>query len=627
MPDYPNLPGTRINRLDGGLRASQTDETPLIMMLGTSTQGPGDEPFDSRDTSRARAVFGGSSELYQGLIEARKAYGEGANIWLFRIGTKPGILTISGTNAKSVKVIPRNRTATVGTTYKASFDEATGYLWVFNELGTLVYANTPVNSVDLGEIEIRGDITLLSGAQSFGDTSGGTLALSVALASGVTSNPLASGTTWTDPTLGPADHDLKARYEALEDAYRLLDGTDLDILVPLTVTADAPNVALFVSGVTTNRDHQPWTSTDNPQVQGSGALGWFNATGPTSSSTDGAWTYAWSDDVLLSGTAAHSDTWATAVARVAADYHEVSFGHQLANFCYQHTKNQSTCIGVIGFEPPASYYIGDIHAWIGDLPTKNPAGTMTADGFGLLGFPDTVGCTAARLNALCHDKATGRDPGLFATDSEFKDEAALADAGGNSIDIGAYISLAAETPLHINSVGGINGYSSSVAPYYAGMIARLDEKEAPTNKQAPGLRIPYLAGKSRLDKLVQAKLVMFEQRIDGSFCVDAPTAATSSSDFRRLSTIRIVSLTEKRVRAIGRRYIGRVSNQNTREAFKAEIEEGLQKLQKRGYLKGYRYDITATPVQDVLGQLYVKLILIVPNELRQIFFTVSLAIE
>ena len=627
MPDYPNLPGTRINRLDGGLRASLTDETPLILLLGTSDQGPGDEPFDSRDTSRARAVFGGSSELYQGLIEARKAYGEGANVFLFRIGTKPGILTISGSNAKSVKVIPRNRTATIGTTYKASFSATSGFLWVFNELGTLVYANTPVNSVDLGEIEIRGDITLLSGAQSFGDTTGGTLELSVALASGVTSNPLASGTAWTDPVVGPSTHNLQARYEALEDAYRLLDSFDLDIAVPLNVSADAPNVAYFVSGVTSNRDRQPWTSIDNPvTATASGVLTWFKATGPTSSSSDGAWTYSWNNDAGISGVGG-ADTWATPAARLADDYHEVSFSHQLANFVYQHTKNQSTCIGIIGFEPPDSYYIGDIHRWIGDLPTKNPAGSMTADGFGLLGFPDTVGATAARLNSLCHDKATGRDPGLFATDSEFRDEAALADAGGNAIDIGAYISLVAETPIHINTVGGINGYSESAAAYYAGMVARLDEKEAPTNKQAPGLRIPYLAGKARLDKLVQAKLVMFEQRADGAFCVDAPTAATNSSDFKRLSTIRIVSLTEKRVRAIGRRYIGRVSNQNTREAFKAEIEEGLQKLQKRGYLKGYRYDITATPVQDVLGQLYVKLILIVPNELRQIFFTVSLAIE
>ena len=626
MPEYPNLPGTRIQRLDGGLRASLTDETPLILLLGTSTQGPGDDPFNARDTSRARSVFGSTSELYRGLIEARKAYGEGANIWLFRIGTKPGILTLSGTNGGVMKVIPRNRTATVGTTHLASFNSPSGWLWVFNELGTLVYSNNPANSVDLGEIEIRGDITLTSGAPSFGDPSGGTLALSVALSSGVTSNPLASGTTWTAPTVGPAATDLHARYEALEDAYRLLDATDMDIVVPIGVSADAPNVAYFISGVTTNRDAIAWSSIDNPVVQGSGCLSWFKATAPTVSSTDGSWTYAWNDEAGISGTAGAS-TWETPALRVAADYHEVSFAYQLANFCYQHTKNQSTCIGMIGMKAPASYYIGDIHKWIGELPVVNPAGNITADGFGLLGFMETVGGTASRLNGLCHDKAIGRAPGFFATDSEFKDDPALTDSGGFSIDIGAYISLIGETPIHINTVGGITGYSASAAAYYAGLVARLDEKEAPTNKQAPGLRVPYLAGKARLDKLVQARLVMLEQRVEGAFIVDAPTASTAQSDFRRLSTVRIVSLTEKRVRAIGRKYIGRVSNQSTREAFKADIEEGLQKLQKRGYLKSFRYDITATPVQDVLGQLYVKLILIVPNELRQIFFTVALAIE
>ena len=619
MPDYPNLPGTRVQRLDGGLRASLTDETPLILLLGTSDQGPGDDPFNARDTGRARSVFGSTSELYRGLIEARKAYGEGANIWLFRIGTKPGILALSGTNNKVIKIIPRNRTTTVGTTHKINYS-VSGVLWIFNELGTLVYSNSPANSVDLGEIEIRGDITSLSGTVSFGDAVGGTLSQAVTLASQPT------GTTWTSAVMGPATDNLQGRYEALEDAYRLLDSSDIDIVVPMVVTADAPNVAYFISGVSTNRDNQVWNSIDNVAVQGSGCLGWLKITAPTSSSTDGSHTYQWDTTVGLSGTVSPY-TWATAAARVAADYHEVSFGHQLANFCYQHTKNQSTCIGMIGMQPPASYYIGDIHKWIGDLPTVNPAGSITADGFGLLGTIETVGCTAGKLNPLCHDKATGRSPGYFATDSEFVDAAALVDSGGFPIDMGAYISLVAETPLHINTVGGVAGYSASAAPYYAGLVARLDEKEAPTNKQAPGVRVPYLAGKSRLDKLVQAKLVVFEQRVEGAFVVDAPTAATSGSDFKRLSTVRIVSITEKRVRAIGRRYIGRVSNQSTREAFKAEIEEGLQKLQKRGYLKGFRFDITATPVQDVLGQLFVKLILIVPNELRQIYFTVALAIE
>lgn len=618
MPDYPNLPGTRINRLDGGLRSAQTDQAPLILLLGTSDKGPGDDPFNARDTSKARAVFGGASELYQGLVEARKAYGEGANIWLMRVGTTPAILEISGSNGQSVKVIPRDRTADVGATHKASFDASNNYLWVYNELGTLVYSNTPNNTVDLNEIEIRGSFTALSGHQSFGDPTGGTLALSVPLASGA----LTSGAAFTAATTGPSATNLKARYEALEDAYRLLDSFDCQIVVPLGVTADAPNVAYFVSGVSA------WTATNNPIVYTSGVLSWLKITAPTSASTDGSYTYAWADDVVISGGATASpNDWPAPSDRIAADYHEVSFAYQLANFCYQHTKNQSTCIGMIGFEPPVSYYTGDMHAWVGELPVKNPAGSITTDGYGVLGYPETVGATATRLNPLCHDKASGRSAGFYATASEFKDDSALVDGGGNSIDIGAYLSLIPESPIHVNVIGGIAGYTASAAAYYAGLVARLDEKEAPTNKQAPGLNVRYKVGKARLDKLVSAKFVVFEPRPEGTFVVDAPTAATSASDYQRLTTVRIVALVENRVRGIGRKFIGRVSNNSTREAFKAELEEGLQNLSKRGYLKGYRYDISATPVQDVLGQLYVNLVLIVPNELRQIFTTVALAIE
>ena len=626
MPTYPNLPGTYVNRLDGGLRVSLTDEAPLILLLGTASQGPGDEPYPARDTAKAREVFGGSSMLYQGLVEARRAYGEGANIWLFRIGTSPAILTISGANAEKVKVLPRDRVSTIGSTYKVSFNGSSNTLWVYNDLGSLVYSNSVNNPVDVGEIEIRGTLALLSGAQSFGDPSNGTLTSSVPMGSGV----YTSGATFTAAVTGPDATNLKAMYEALEDAYRLVDSFEMDIVVPLGVYADSPNVAYFISGVG-GREYpkETWQSRDNPIVWGSGTLSWLKVTAPTQTSTDGKYTYEWANDVALSGASltAAPHLWTTNSARLAADFHEVSFAYQLANFCYQHTKNQSTCIGVIGFQPPKSYYAGDIHNWAGEPPIKNPNGSITTNGFGLAGYPETAGCSAALLSPLAHDKASGRAFGMFATDSEFKDAPSLADAGGNPIDIGAYISLVGDSPEHLNSINGTAGYTATVAPYYAGMIARLDEKIAPTNQLAQGIRVPYKLGKRRLDNLVGSKIVMFAQRREGAFCVDAPTAATEASDYRRLSTVRIVSLVEKRVRKIGQKYIGQVANQLLREAFRSDVEEGLQNLQKRGYLKNYKFSIEATQLEDILGKLNVKLILAVPNELRQVYVSVALSIE
>jgi hypothetical protein len=615
MPTYNNLPGTRITRLDGGLKVNSTDANPLVLLIGTATKGPGDDPFNARDLSSVRTVFGQDSNLYQGVVEARRAYGEGANIYVYRMGTTPAVLAISGTATPNiVKVIPRDRISTIGTAYKVSFNAVSGLLWVYNELGTLVYSNAPNNPVDLGEIEIRGELTTVTGGLSFGDPTAGSLTSSVTFASSVS-----SGTTFTNATAGPLYTNLKGVYEALQDAYRLLENFEADVVVPLDVYADSPNVAYFISGVT------PWSNKNNPIVWGSGTLAWFKETAPTSGSQTGSYTYQWANDVALND--AGRSNWASSSARIAAGYLEVDFAYQLANFCYQQTKNQHTCIGVIGFDKPTSYTLGDIHQWIGQAPVKNAAGSITQDGWGLLGYPRTVGCTSQKLNVLCRDKNTGRVPGFFATASETPDDAALTDSGGFNIDIGSYISLIGEWPLHLNSLGGVVGYSQNAAAFYAGLIGRLDHKDAPTNTLCPGLRVPYLAGKARLDALTAAKIVMMTQRQDGAYIVDAPTAATSASDYQRLTTVRLVSLIENRIRAVGRKYIGKASNAVTKAGFASDIEEELQKLVVRGYLKRFEFSVTTNILQDILGQAHVKVILVVPNELRQIFATIALAVE
>lgn len=619
MPEFPNIPKVQVSRTDGGLRVNTTDANPLVLLLGTASKGPGDEPFEAQDLAAARQVFGQTSELYQALVEARKGYGEAANIWLYRIGTDPAILQIgaAATSPEVVKVVVRDRKSDIGTTYKASYNATSGLLWVYNENGTLVYSNSANNDVDLGEVEIRGDLTLVSGENSFGDPSNGTLASSVTL-----SGSQASGTTFTAAVTGPATGNAKGRYEALQDAYRLLETFDCDIVVPINAWTDEYNVAYFVSGT------NAWTDKNNPAVWGSGVLGWFKETAPTVSSIDGKYTYQWADDYALTlPVASGYHNWADSDERIAATFREVSFAYQLANFCYQQTKNQSTCIGVIGFRAPASYSLGDIQAWIGKAPTLNQQGSITTDGYGLLGFADVNGVTAGKLNPLCHDKSTGRTAGYFATSAEFRDDSALTDAGDNSIDIGAYVNWAAEWPIHLNSTAGVTGQSNTLANYYAGMIGRLDEKNAPTNELAPGLRIPYDAGKAKWDDLVAAHLVVMQQRTEGAFVIDAPTAAREASDYRRLTTVRLVGLTEDVIRRVGWKYIGKASNAIKKAAFENDIEEELQKLVKRGYLKRFEFNVTTNLLQDILGQAHVTLLLVVPNELRQIFATIALGVE
>ncbi len=104
MPNFPNLPKTQVIRRDGGLKISTTDANPKVMLLGVAVKGPGDVAFDARDLGAARQLFGQTSELYKGLVETKKAYGEAANIWLYRIGTEPAVLQI-GSAATSSGVV------------------------------------------------------------------------------------------------------------------------------------------------------------------------------------------------------------------------------------------------------------------------------------------------------------------------------------------------------------------------------------------------------------------------------------------------------------------------------------------------------------------------------------------
>ena len=624
MHNFPKLPKSQVDRRDGGLKVNTTDANPKVLLLGVAEIGPGDQPFDARDLGAARKTFGQTSELYQRLVETKKAYGEAANTWLYRIGTEPAQLQIGTAAASSgvVKVLINDRKATIGASYKGSFNNTSGYQWIYNDLSTLVYCNSPNNTVDLGEVEIRGDLTVASGLD-FGDPLQGTFANSVTLNAAAAANGSDTSLTFTDATTGgeiTTSGNLRKRFEALQDAYRLLESEELDIVVPLGCYLDEPNVAFFTSGV------DAWTSYNNPQVWFSGTLSWFKETAPTSSSTTGRYTYQWAEDIVTTDSYGNAQSWASSSARIAADYHEVSFAHQLANFCYQQTKNETTCFGVIGMKPPTSYGLADIHTWVGQKPTTNAAGVITANGFGMLGHPQVGGSTATKLNPLVFETG-GRDPGFFATESEFLDATAKTDDGDKAIDIGAYLNVVGEWPLHLNSTGSVVGYSQSAAAYYAGLVGRLDEKNAPTNELVPGLRIPYRAGKTRWDDLTLAHIVMMQQRPAGAFVIDAATFAREASDFRRLTTVRLVGLAESVVRRVSWRYIGKASNAVTKAAFKSDIEEELQKLTKRGYLKRFEFSVTTSPLQDIMGQAHVKLLLVVPNELRQVFTTVQLGVQ
>ncbi len=126
---------------------------------------------------------------------------------------------------------------------------------------------------------------------------------------------------------------------------------------------------------------------------------------------------------------AHIDNtvFANAQDRLDKGYHEVCFGYLLAKFAAAQQQELGGCIAGIGMNGPAFYNdavlnkfdLVSLRNWLGTLPKTDDSGKPITSGRGLLGNPYLVGCTAAKLNPLCAEFATGvgyRLPGFFEND-------------------------------------------------------------------------------------------------------------------------------------------------------------------------------------------------------------------
>jgi len=99
------------------------------------------------------------------------------------------------------------------------------------------------------------------------------------------------------------------------------------------------------------------------------------------------------------------------------------------------------------------------------------------------------------------------------------------------------------------------------------------------------------------------------------------------SDYRRLTTMRIVKTAIDGVRAAGEPYLGEPITGARLAALETAITQVLTKLQKAEFLQRFEVAVTSTPSQQVLGQADVELLLIPAFELRQITVNVALAAQ
>lgn len=617
-----NLPGIQVTTIDGGLAAKRIPRTKSTIILGTSDKGVADTPYLVTDRAAAAQEFGLNGTLVKAMEEVA-IYGD--NIYLYRIGTSPaslaGVGAVSG-GAAGFSITLGDRTSTANVDYSLWYKA--GVLYVFKK-GVLVYANDTSAgvTVDTGDVLVAGAATsglaceaaAVSATPALAKTYAGSITITAAAAMsaiGTNTAPVftaaVTGTSMTGRQL----------YIAQQKAFDLLDYFPIQQVCVPGAFLDAPNVAFYVSSDTTTATNNPATNTD--------ALGWLKTTVSTSGTS-----YHWSNESTDStGAAKAAVTFTNADDRISKDYHEVSFGYQLARFCSKQSEVLGGCLGFIGLKGPSRFDYTSLRDWIGYLPTYDSAGTPTASGKGMLGQPYLTGSMTNKLNSLTSENlSTGsvayRLPGFFQTVSGEYDGGPQYDRNQNPVDLGAYVHVVGDSAYIANGYGR---YTGNLANIVAGLVSALDEKSAPTNKPVYGVTQLYRANLTWLDALTQANInvLKFVNAGETPVLLHGMTMASDASDYIFMSRMRVKFMLVKALFDEGNKFIGETSTDGLQlQAMRTALDARLNEMKKRGYLQRFSYTISKTLADQRIGRAFIDITFMPPDELVQLRASVAIS--
>lgn len=204
-------------------------------------------------------------------------------------------------------------------------------------------------------------------------------------------------------------------------------------------------------------------------------------------------------------------------------------------------------------------------------------------------------------------------------------------------DTGPYLSIVATEarpvtyPINNPATTGIGtsvqtgspfGYSNG-AGLYAGFVSTLASYNAPTGQNPfniSGIRwIPTLTQQNTISTSQIVPLATNYLKIP--VWVDAPTYSAPSSDYARLTTLRIIFDAVQLVRAAATPFIGQGSTLANRTAFDTAISSALRSMTIAGALTASDYNITYTPASN---SAEVDLVLTPAFEIRNITISISI---
>ena len=166
------------------------------------------------------------------------------------------------------------------------------------------------------------------------------------------------------------------------------------------------------------------------------------------------------------------------------------------------------------------------------------------------------------------------------------------------------------------SIDGYTYYSSGVG--YAGMVSTLAVEQSSTNQPIALDSLLFELSNYQLKQLTQAGYVTFKDSYTKGIVVsDGITMAPASSEFRRLSTARIIGATESLIRAAAEPFIGIQNSLANRNALKTAIRSNLNKV-VGVFINDYNFTVTSDVEQQKLGYIDIEYGIVPFYEIRQI---------
>lgn len=196
------------------------------------------------------------------------------------------------------------------------------------------------------------------------------------------------------------------------------------------------------------------------------------------------------------------------------------------------------------------------------------------------------------------------------------------------IDIGFYVNVIFGPEVGF-STADLGNYISGGGVAYAGLVSTLEPQNSTTNHQFDVVGLRYTLSEAQHNQLAGKGYITFEARIDKTGAKtykvkDGVTGSKKTSDYTRLTTVRISHYVVQLIRNTAEKFIGLPNGLGQRNSLATEIQAVLDAVRDAGILNDFQFEMYSSARDQVLGNIFIKLDLVPVFETRKIATTVAL---